>query len=65
MGVVSLSPTVGSVLATPVLPDHLCLGEKERWHDPSPYWCAHETPGQIHPGKLHQPDSHLGAGKPR
>lgn len=48
MGVVSLLPTAGSLLATPVLPEHLCLGEKERCHDPSPNWCAYEMFGQIH-----------------
>lgn len=29
MGVVSLPPTVGSVLATLLLPEHLCFGERE------------------------------------
>ena len=48
MGVVSLLPTAGCLLATPVLPEHLCLGEKERCHDPSPNWCAYEMLGQIH-----------------
>lgn len=47
-GVVSLPPAVGSVLATLVLPEHLRLGEKEQWHDPSPNWCVHEMLGQIH-----------------